>query len=297
MKKILGILAIVIVVTSIYFFSGVNSYLFPKMPTCYNVEYTILYEEELDGEFIVINELDEKVADLNDYRLASSISKYFIIESNKGVGYINKTCEVVIEPEYSDIIIDSFGESESLIVVNERKHYFADIDKNINWDVNYDDLSSLLMHEVARESTSRFRDEELNYFDNTFYSYIVTKGQSKGLSDMYGNIIVPIEYDFIQLKSLSEEVTYVELIKDGKKGIINDDLEIVLGISYDSIYLYSDFIVVEENGVWGVVDYSENILINIEYDDYELEYDTDKSCYVIKLYSGTSFIEEDIIVD
>jgi hypothetical protein len=68
-----------------------------------------------------------------------------------------------------------------------------------------------------------------------------------------------------------------------KKGLIDLNGKIILPIEYDEIYCYLEWMIVQKNGKWGLMNYAGDILIPIENDSYNNGYnDFTKVIYFLK---------------
>lgn len=89
-------------------------------------------------------------------------------------------------------------------------------------------------------------------------------GYKSGLIDEDGNIITPIEYDYID--NFSEGIAII--YKDSLWGCIDNTGKIVVPIEYDYVDDFKEGIAkVEKDDLWGCVDKTGKIVVPIEYND------------------------------
>ncbi len=112
-----------------------------------------------------------------------------------------------------------------------------------------------------------------------FYNNVATAAEEKGkvgIIDLMGNWVLQPEYSSISGfgSSFDGIEKYSTIGKDGKYGLINQDLKIVLEPKYDGIRNYDEadglIVVVEEGDKEGLVDENGNWLIPAEYDRVSL---------------------------
>jgi hypothetical protein len=111
--------------------------------------------------------------------------------------------------------------------------------------------------------------------------FLVENGEKKGWIDIEGNEIFEPIYDEIRSterrgrgkyrKQEPDSPTFIELTKDNKKGLANNDYKIILPCEYEDIDLYAlqtqNYIVVSKNGLKGAVDYEGKMVIPMEYEN------------------------------
>ncbi|EAY28767.1 conserved hypothetical protein [Microscilla marina ATCC 23134] len=102
--------------------------------------------------------------------------------------------------------------------------------------------------------------------------HALVKTQGKwGIINTKGEMVVDAIYDYINLDDLKSGTQYIQAQKNQKYGMINLQGSTTISFIHDS-YIYkhngsTPIFVVKINGKSGVIDYKENILIPIEYDN------------------------------
>lgn len=105
-----------------------------------------------------------------------------------------------------------------------------------------------------------------NIFINR-HQYIVQKGDKYGIIDEYNQLVIPIEYDWLNPISLLDFRGHVISKKDGKVGILNHARDIVLDFIYDDAGPWANgWFWVEKDGKYGVVDSKNEVQVPIVYD-------------------------------
>ena len=121
-------------------------------------------------------------------------------------------------------------------------------------------------------------------YDYMFFwssSLISVRNNNKyGIIDINNNTLIPIEYDDISIADKEKGLVIVEK-QDSRKiltGILNKNNQVVIPIEYDKIHYESDSkIYVQKNGLWGMIDINNRIIINFKLEcDYIYSDDHDK---------------------
>lgn len=138
-----------------------------------------------------------------------------------------------------------------------------------------------------------------------FYNNVATASEEKGkvgLIDLFGNWVLQPEYSSIGGFGSRDGIKKFSTIgKDGKYGLLNQDLKIVVEPKYDRIFDFDDtdglILVVESGGKQGVVDEKGYWIIPAEYDRILL-YHKDRYIELEKQYKyGIADMKGNIIVD
>lgn len=86
--------------------------------------------------------------------------------------------------------------------------------------------------------------------------------QYYGISDTAGNLLVPIEYDYLELPSEGLCLS----LKDGHYGFVNIDNEVVIPHEYDNALSFTEGLsAVEINGEWGYINKANEMIISPQY--------------------------------
>jgi len=96
----------------------------------------------------------------------------------------------------------------------------------------------------------------------------LTEPEKYGLVDSEGNILIPNEYDVLVDKSDNVFMA----IKDKKYGILDRNGNVILPFEYDGLdYKSDDVIIVKKGNNSGIVDINNNIVLPLEYDSLIFE--------------------------
>jgi len=219
--------------------------------------------------------------------IAESV-EYFSLLSNNKWGVINSKGEVVIKPEYDEMII----------IPDQTKDIFI-----YNSNVNYEDetYETKVINSKGEEIFSNYSNVEAldNYdsIDDVWYeknSLRFKKDGKYGLIDYSGNQILPPEYTKIYtLKGLDRSII-VE--KDGKLGLYNDvSKDMILPVEYKSIAAlgetYNDgYIVKNEEDKYGIIGPDKRVVLELSYDGIEKVYGD--SMYIVKVDNKRSVVDK-----
>ena len=178
-----------------------------------------------------------------------------------------------------------------IIVPNSKKDVFL-----CTYDVNYDDgtyktkaLNSkneeiFTGNEQIEAVSSVDENGNLTYNPNVLK---IQKGGKYGLVNLEGKEILSCEYDEITL--LPEVENTILISKDGNYGIVNEEGKIIIEPQYAEIINFGEeanagFIVKNTEGKYGLVDISNNKVLETKYDKVQKTHEGD---YYVVTESGT----------
>lgn len=203
---------------------------------------------------------------------------YFASYKDNKWGVIDSTGNNVIDPSYKEMIV----------VPNSKSGVFI-----CTYDVNYDtgDYKTKVLNDKNQEIFTQYdKVEAIQNQDkdgNLWYEKNVLKVQKDGkfgLIDLTGNEIIQIEYDEISV--IPEIENSFKVKKDSKYGIVDGDGKTVVRAQYADIDVLgkdnkSGFIVKNDSGKYGIVDYSNTQILEAKYDSIEKVYGNDM--YVVTI--------------
>ena len=198
-----------------------------------------------------------------DKNKVKSYSYYTAYENGK-FGVINSDGEIVINPEYSEIIAipnkdvpifvctydvnDQDGTYKTKVINQKNEEIFK----------NYDKV----------EAIDNFDSKQNIWYENNLIR--VYKNGKYGLIDCDGKVILKAEYDEITaLKSVKENLI---VKKDNKVGIVNAIGQIIVPLEYANIELLkegykNEYKIVDEAGNSGVISTSGTVIVAPAYKD------------------------------
>ncbi len=201
---------------------------------------------------------------------------YFSAYKDNKWGVIDEKGENVIDPSYEEMII----------IPNSKIDIFL-----CTYDVNYDtgDYSTKALNSKNEEIFTEYsKVEAISNHDETntlWYEEQVLKVQKDGkwgLINYEGKMLLNPQYDSIEALQGIKNALLVK--KEGKCGIVNNEGKIILDTIYTEITNLgkdnsSGYIVKNDEGMYGIVGTSKNVILENKYEDIEKVYGND--LYVI----------------
>lgn len=218
----------------------------------------------------------------------SSKDYYVAFKDNKW-GVINSQAETVIDPSYEEMII----------IPNSKNDVFLCI-----YDVNYETgeyktkaLNSkneeiFTQYEQVEAIQNEDKNHNIWYEDNVLK---VKKDGKYGLINLSGKELAQCQYD--DITSILGVKNTLKATKEGKTGILDDEGKEVIPAQYVDIdTLGKDtnkdgFIIKGEDGKYGIVDYSNQIILEAKYDGIKKIYGND--LYVVEQAGKQLLINKD----
>ena len=197
---------------------------------------------------------------------------YFAVFKDNKWGVIDSTGNTIIDPSYKEMII----------IPNSKKAVFI-----CTYDVNYEtgEYKTKALNEKNQEILTQYekigtiQNQDKN--GNLWYEKNILKIQKDGkygLVDLDGKEVIPVEYD--EITSIPQIENSFKVKKDDKYGIVDSDGKTVIQPQYADIDILgednkSGFIVKNDAGKYGIVDYSNTLILEAKYDAIEKVYGND----------------------
>ena len=218
------------------------------------------------------------------------------VKQNDKFGLININGDVIIKPEYNSIATDSYYNQSSkyqkagyiVNVVTEQGYRYGYINsqgkqvldtmftnvKRIT-EVKDDNNTYLITYKNGQagilkngQTVIENEYEDISY-DVTNNVLVLQKNAKQGVYDLAGNMILPIQYDNIEILG-----TLINATKDGKLMVFNVSGTVQDENSLKAMYPENNYyITVDINGKYGVADQNKNSIINNEYNYIEYAFD------------------------
>lgn len=230
-----------------------------------------------------------------DNKTGKIVSKsYFVAYKDNKWGVIDETGSNVIDPSYKDMIV----------IPNNKMAVFI-CTYNINYQTG--EYSTKVLNEKNQEIFTEYSKVEAmqnkDKNNNIWYEQNVLKVEKDGeygLINFMGKQIVNTDYE--EITSISGIENSFKVKKDGKYGIIDNEGKIVIEPQYVDIDILgkdnkSGFIVKNDLGKYGIVDYSNNKIVEIKYDLVEKVYGND--LYLVVMDGKQKLVnknDEDVLV-
>ncbi|MCR5186129.1 MAG: WG repeat-containing protein [Clostridia bacterium] len=178
----------------------------------------------------------------DNIEVVPGIKKSLYIEKDGKKGLINSTTgEIIIEPQYSEIISCTDRHETGYIVKDDKNKYgLIMTDKNQILECKYDEIKR-----VASD----------NY-------YCAREGQKLEIINLLGQVVLDKNFDDVSELNADNFV----IIKDGKYGVISTSGDTVIEAKYEDIkYTFQNNYIIKENGKYGIIDSSGAIKVPVSY--------------------------------
>ena len=210
----------------------------------------VWYEDDVlkykeNGKYGLINfegtEILEPVYD-NIYAV-EGVEKCLILEKDGKKGLINsKIGEIIVEPEYAEILsITNSCEDGFIVKKEDGKYGIIGLDKSVILEEKYDEIKR-----VKR---------------NNFYA-VVEEGKLE-IVDNKGKVILDSGFEQV-IDMLTDKFI---VIKSGKYAVISDNGTEIIKANYEDLkYAFSNYFIAKKDGKYGIVDITENTVIDFNYE-------------------------------
>lgn len=252
--------------------------------------------------------VDGYYTDENQYKYAGYI---VLNKTQEGYryGYINSKGKVILETQYNELSrIDDIEDNENVYLIGAKNGQYGVI-KN---------KKDLIPNEY----------QSIRY-DSTNHVLVVEKSKKYGISNLEGKLIVPVEYDQIDITgiylyaqnnqgitvynnngteaNIDTNIAILNTSNDRyririnsqngtKYGVIGSDGKQIIKEKYNYIeYLFDDyFIVSSDNGKLGIIDNKENRKVEIKYDSIQKIYGTSVTQFIENLSNTILLYDKDM---
>lgn len=261
---------------------SIYSYEFSEFITKKSGKYGLLNGE---GTTILNNDYDEIIWDR--LKRDEKQEDYYIYKKNGKCGAVNTKNEVILpfefeeltEFSYQDFTIakknGKFGVIKSdaktivqfeydMIDCNKSKHWCNLLILNKGGKTGLADINGIIIIPVV------YKQIIPCYYEPTD-RFIVEKDSKFGVIDLKQKIVIPIIYDSISnWVEYGPEGHYITINK--KKGLISREGKTLIEPIYDDFELLGVHTKVTNNGKYGLLDISNNLILPIEYDEIYLDW-------------------------
>lgn len=213
---------------------------------------------------------------------------YFAAFKNNKWGVIDENGDVIIEPSYE----------EMMIIPNNKTDIFL-----CTYDVNYDtgEYSTKALNSKNQEIFTEYNKVEAisNHDENDTLWYEdnvlrVQKDGKWGVINYDGKVLLNTEYDSIESVQGIKNALLIE--KEGKYGVADNEGKIILDPIYTGVTNLgkdnrSGYIVKNDEGLYGIVDASKNVILENKYEEIEKVYGND--LYVVSQNGKQKVVNKD----
>ena len=213
---------------------------------------------------------------------------YFAAFKNNKWGVIDENGDVIIEPSYE----------EMMIIPNNKTDIFL-----CTYDVNYNtgEYSTKALNSKNQEIFTEYNKVEAisNHDENDTLWYEdnvlrVQKDGKWGVINYDGKVLLNTEYDSIESVQGIKNALLIE--KEGKYGVADNEGKIILDPIYTGVTNLgkdnrSGYIVKNDEGLYGIVDASKNVILENKYEEIEKVYGND--LYVVSQNGKQKVVNKD----
>jgi len=219
---------------------------------------SIVYFES-DGQEIIINSNCDSIFNdalkFDDYintnykikyfnknaEIIKNVDRFYVVKINGKVGLYDQFGLTLIPPIY-DMIEPNYQCLEMFVVRNNNKFGLYSLN-----------------HKIL--------ETEYNTVQLNGLCFLLEKNNKFGACNLKGDIIIPIEFDYIGYESNDLIIVVNYNNKNNKVGYYNKNGEIVIPLIYDDgTEFHEGFAAIKLNGKWGYINYSGKIVIPLEYE-------------------------------
>ena len=188
---------------------------------------------------------------------------YFAAFKDNKWGVIDEAGNYVIDPSYAEMIVVPNSKNDVFICTYDVDYTAGTYktkalnSKNEEVFTNYEQIEAI--QNMDKNNNAWYEENVLR----------VKKGEKYGIINLDGTELLPCEYD--EIVAQPEVKNSLKISKEGKVGIADNEGKIIIQPQYQDIQdLGKDnkdgFIVKNENGKSGIVDFSNNQILEAKYD-------------------------------
>ena len=238
-------------------------------------------------------------------------TSYFPVYTNDKWGVIDSNGQVIIESNYDEMILipnskkDVFicvtnvdyntGKYSTKAINSKNEEIFKDYEEVLPIE-NYDKNNTLWYEEdvlkVKKDGKYGLIDysgkeilkteyDEIKSIKGTTNSLLISKDNKYGLADNLGNIVIKTEYTNIKAISENYKSGYIVIDENGKQGVIDFDGKVVLANVYEDIKQIdlAGMYVVKQDAIWKLIDKTTKTILENNFDEIK-EVNGDNIVYV-----------------
>lgn len=200
---------------------------------------------------------------------------YYTMLQNDKWGVINSKGEIVIEPEYSLMIVIPDNKKE-VFICNE----LSEDNSTVKTKVINANNSQLFTDYATVEVIDNVDSNNNIWFESNVLR--VSKDGKYGLIDLDGKELAACTYDKIEvIKGIKDSLL---IQKDGKVGLANNQGDVIVECEYESVEAltknYTDGYIVKKDGKYGAISVNKEQLLECKYE--EIKHVCGNDMYVVK---------------
>ncbi len=213
---------------------------------------------------------------------------YFAAYKDNKWGVIDETGSYVIDPAYAEMIVVPNSKNDVFICTYDVDYTTGTYktkalnSKNEEIFTNYEQIEAI--QNMDKNNNAWYEENVLR----------VKKGEKYGTINLNGTELLPCEYD--EIIAQPEVKNSLKIVKDEKTGIADNEGKIIIEPQYQDIQDLGEdnkdgFIVKNENGKFGIVNFSNNQILEAKYDGVTKVYKND--LYVVIQGNSQVLVKKD----
>lgn len=213
---------------------------------------------------------------------------YFVVFQNNKWGVINSNGEIVIDPSYEEMITIPNSKNDVFLCVYDVNYETGEYKTKV---LNSKNQEILTQYEQIEAIANQDANHNMWYEENVLK---VKKDGKYGLINLVGKQLTEVQYD--EIKALEEIKGVLKVTKEGKTGIVDSEGKEILPMqSLEITNLGKEskdgFIVKNQEGKYGIVNYANEIILEAKYDEIVKVYGNDM--YVVKQAGKQVLVKKD----
>lgn len=213
---------------------------------------------------------------------------YFVVFQNNKWGVINSNGEIVIDPSYEEMITIPNSKNDVFLCVYDVNYETGEYKTKV---LNSKNQEILMQYEQIEAIANQDANHNMWYEENVLK---VKKDGKYGLINLVGKQLTEVQYD--EIKALEEIKGVLKVTKDGKTGIVDSEGKEILPMQFLEVTNLGKeskdgFIVKNQEGKYGIVNYANDIILEAKYDEIVKVYGNDM--YVVKQAGKQILVKKD----
>ncbi len=214
---------------------------------------------------------------------------YVVVFQDNKWGVIDSGGNIVIDPSYEEMITIPNSKNDVFLCIYDVNYETGEYKTKA---LNSKNQEIFTQYEQIEAIPNKDNNHNVWYEDNVLK---VKKDGKYGMINLTGKELRPCEYD--NIVAMEGIKNTLKVTKEGKTGILDNEGKEILAIQYvDVINLGKDnkegFIVKGQDGKYGIVDYSNQVVLEPKYDEIIKEvYGNDR--YVVKQKGKQILVKKD----
>lgn len=213
---------------------------------------------------------------------------YFVVFQNNKWGVIDSNGNNVIDPSYEEMITIPNSKSDVFLCIYDVNYGTGEYKTKA---LNSKNEEIFTQYEQIEAISNKDSSNNIWYEENNLR---VKKDGKYGIIDLTGKELVACQYD--EIVAIEGIKNTLKVTKDGKVGVLDSEGKEILGVQYiDVTNLGKDnkegFIIKGEDGKYGIVDYSNQTILEPKYDEIEKVHGNDM--YVVKQAGKQILVKKD----